>query len=147
MDHGLMSRNFLFRALEPNKQRALGALATQRSFQPGEVVFHENDPGDAMYIIRTGAVVVEKEGQELARLGSGYHFGEISLVDGFPRSATVRVLEPTELLEIKRDAFLDVMTSDREAAALVYRSFTYYLCRRLRETNDQLVVLHDQHEE
>jgi len=79
----------------------------RRIYQPGEVIFHTGDPGDCAYLIERGRVevVLDQQGVErrLGVLGQGELFGEIALVDCFPRTATVRSLEVTELIIIERN--------------------------------------------
>ena len=73
---------------------------------PGEVVVHEGDPGNAMYLIASGMVSVYRSDRdlgvtvELTKLGSGDNFGEMSLITGDPRSANVAAIEQTRLLVI-----------------------------------------------
>ena len=69
---------------------------------PGAVVFCEGEPGDRMFVVSEGEVIVETNGHELARLSPGAFFGEIALVTDLPRSATVRAVGRTELLAIDR---------------------------------------------
>jgi NADH dehydrogenase len=78
-------------------------------FEPGEDVFHQGDLGDRIYIIAAGkaAVVREAEGSEvvLAQLGSGEYFGEMALLNKTTRNATVRCLEPLDVLSIPKREF------------------------------------------
>lgn len=136
MDTRLLARNFLFRALSPAQLSALAAAVTVRSVEAGEAVFTQDQPGDAMYLIRRGSVDVERHGQLLATLDQGHHFGEMALVDGYPRSATVKAVEPSDLLVIHRNALIDALRADTAMAAAIYRNFTYYLSKRLRETSE-----------
>jgi CRP-like cAMP-binding protein len=88
-----------------------------RRFRRGEVVFHLGDPGDALFLISSGAVKItlpSETGDEaiLATLQPGEVFGELSLLDGAPRSATAVALEPTETIVLQRDRFRDLMTTE-----------------------------------
>jgi len=78
-------------------------------FEPGEDVFHQGDLGDRIYIIAAGkaAVVREADGSEvmLAQLGSGEYFGEMALLNKTTRNATVRCLEPLDVLSIPKREF------------------------------------------
>src|SRR5262245_66285776 len=81
-----------------------------RRFRRGEVVFHVGDPGDALFLISSGSVKItlpSETGEEaiLATLQPGEVFGELSLLDGAPRSATAVAHEPTETIILKRDRF------------------------------------------
>ncbi len=77
----------------------------------GEVLFQENDPGNAFYIVLSGAVEVVSEtlNQQLSVLAAGKSFGELSLMLGVPRSATVRALEPTLLFVINQFGFQQLL--------------------------------------
>lgn len=142
----LLSKCFLFRKLPVSALAPVAAVAEGAQVPAGETIFWAGDQGDAMYLIRMGSVVVQKDGNELARLGTGAHFGEIALLDGEPRSATVKALEHTELLVIRRDRFEQALRGNDGLAAAVYREFGVYLCRRLRRTDEQLVFFKDKAE-
>ena len=71
-----------------------------RRFRRGEVLFHQGDPGEALFVVTTGAVKISlpsEEGDEaiIATVNAGDFFGELALLDGAPRSATATALEPT----------------------------------------------------
>lgn len=88
-----------------------------RRFRRGEVVFHVGDPGDALFLISSGSVKItlpSETGEEaiLATLQPGEVFGELSLLDGAPRSATAVALEPTETIVLQRDRFRHLMATE-----------------------------------
>lgn len=88
-----------------------------RRFRRGEVIFHLGDPGDALFAIVSGGVKItlpSETGDEaiLATLQAGDVFGELSLLDGAPRSATATALEPTETMVLQRDAFRQLLASE-----------------------------------
>src|SRR5689334_21321768 len=104
-------------------ERTLDALAAAlrlRRFRKGETVFHQGDPGDALFIMASGSVKVvlpSDEGAEpaiVAILGPGEFFGELAILDGAPHSATIVALEPTETLVLHRDAFLALIDEQPE---------------------------------
>ena len=107
----------------------------------GEVLINEGDSGDTAYCVVTGEVVVWKVGEfgpiELARLGPGAIFGEMSMVDEKPRSASVRALCSTRVKCIRRSQFLDSFENDPDFAA----SLLKILLERLRETGARLAEL------
>jgi len=78
----------------------MAETSSLQQFEPGQVIIRENTPGDSAYIILSGRVEVTKriEGQPvvLVRLGPGSIFGEMSLLDGSPRSATATAMETTD---------------------------------------------------
>ncbi len=114
----------------------------QRRFRKGDIIFREGAPGDSMYIIESGQVEVVSEGKGnesdavLAYLGPGSFFGEMALLLGERRSATVRVVLDAELWELhKRD--LDLILRRHPSIALL---LSRELSRRLRRTIHQPTV-------
>ena len=97
----------LFAGLTDAERATLAERVAIYTFTGGEVIFRQGDSGDALYLVCAGKVevrVADAEGQVVFRtmLGPGDFFGEISLMTGAPRSATVAALEDTELLEVEK---------------------------------------------
>jgi anion transporter len=101
----------------------------------GHTVFAQGDPGDALYVVVSGAVEVRGErggqGQRVAVLGPGDCLGEMALVTGDPRSATVVALSPTRLLRLDKERFQAL--SERHPVFL--RELARVLCRRIARTS------------
>lgn len=116
-------------------------MITVRYYEPGEVIFHENDRGDAAYIIERGRVAVTKllhgRSVHLATLVAGEPFGEMSMIDDKPRSATVTAIEATAVREIPREGFFRSLQTHPEVALGLLK----VLFERLRETNATIVEL------
>ena len=116
-------------------------LLHQRTFSEGEIVFRKGDPGLGMYIIRDGGVSIYNEFSDFSRvkiadLSSGDFFGEISLLNDSPRSATVLSTGNTVLFGLFRHDLLDLMNSDPSLSVkLVYR-LSQIVAARLRIFND-----------
>lgn len=96
--------------LSPADQEALAAVMTRRTARAEETIFWIGDPGETLYVVDEGTVVISVPDERgahvvLATLGPGGVFGEISLFDGGPRTATVRALTLVSLLALSRDAF------------------------------------------
>jgi CRP-like cAMP-binding protein len=88
-----------------------------RRFRRGETVFHVGDPGDALFIVMTGAIKITlpaDSGDEaiLATLRPGDFFGELALLDGAPRSATAIAIDATETFILPRDRFRELIASE-----------------------------------
>lgn len=99
----------LFARLSAEERAALLASMQQRRVEPNQTIFWLGDRGDSFFVIRSGSVVVtvpNDRGEHVVinTLGPGGFFGEISLLDGGPRTATVRTAEPCDLLVLDRDA-------------------------------------------
>jgi CRP-like cAMP-binding protein len=99
-----------------------------RHLDRAEILFKAGDPGDALYIIARGKVEVLTDGSRgaesggaIAQLGQGQAFGEMSLLSGGARTATIRALEDTDLLKIGKDDFDRLVAADRQLADAVKR--------------------------
>ena len=102
-------------ALAGEGRRALAQGAAERLFGDGEVIVHEGDPGESMFIVCRGQVTVTiANGREVARTSKGGYFGEMSLLTGEPRSATVTALGDCTVLEISADTFKEYVTAHPE---------------------------------
>ena len=131
----------LFSDLPAELARALSEKARIVSLSRDQTVFLAGDAGDGCYRVEEGllkASVVASGGGEriLAILGPGTLVGELSMIDGSPRSASVSALRPSKLSFISRAAFESFAQSNPE----VYRHMTILLARRLRETNGALAA-------
>ncbi|MGD0123404.1 MAG: Crp/Fnr family transcriptional regulator [Candidatus Limnocylindrales bacterium] len=112
-----LGRCRLFAGMGPDALRAMARTLRARRFRRGEVLFHEGDPGDALFVVASGAVKVvvpSEEGEEaiLATLRRGDFLGELALLDGAPRSASAVALEATEVLALPRDQFLALVATE-----------------------------------
>ena len=112
-----LGRCRLFAGMGPEALRAMARTLRARRFRRGEVLFHEGDPGDALFVVASGAVKVvvpSEDGEEaiLATLRRGDFLGELALLDGAPRSASAVALEATEALALPRDQFLALVATE-----------------------------------
>jgi CRP-like cAMP-binding protein len=112
-----LGRCRLFEGMGPDELRAMARTLRARRFRRGEVLFHEGDPGDALFVVASGAVKVvvpSEDGEEaiLATLRRGDFLGELALLDGAPRSASAVALEATEALALPRDQFLALVATE-----------------------------------
>jgi CRP/FNR family transcriptional regulator, cyclic AMP receptor protein len=102
-------------------------------YAAGDVIFAEGDKGDAMYVVRTGEVAIERRGHVMEMLGGGGIFGEMALIDGSPRSATVRARTDCEVAPINEKSFLFLVHETPYFAIAVMRTLAERL-RRMDET-------------
>jgi CRP-like cAMP-binding protein len=137
----------LFRELSNTELIKLGNLTQKVSFHAGDVLFKRGDAGDALYLIREGEVEVlapSPEAEEVedvvAVLKPGDLFGEMALVEGEPRSATVRARSDAKLIRIKKEYFEEMMNKEHTIALKIYRRLTIILSHRLRETTERLAI-------
>ncbi len=143
---GLLGRVNLFAGLAPLYLRRIAALGTAEQSDRGTVVFKEGDPGDKVYLILDGAVRISRQvpgmGEEaLAVLKAGDYFGEMALIDDFPRSADAIAHESCRLFVISKDRLADLLFVDRDLAYDLLWNFVRTLAGRLRETNDKMTFL------
>ncbi len=129
----------IFADLPEEEVHALTSVAKRRAFRAGEVIFHREDPGQVLYIIKDGKVkicIISPDGQEisLAVLGKGEYFGEFALLDGLPRSTDAVALEKVECYTLQRSDFQNAILKNPKIAILVLEALT----KRLRNT-DQMV--------
>lgn len=108
-----LARVPLFSGLAPRHLKKLADLTEEQQYMEGARVVREGDIGDTFYVIREGeAKVVSGAGRVVNRLRPGDFFGEISLLDGGPRTATVIADTPLRMLALPRKAFLQVLKQE-----------------------------------
>jgi len=104
----------LFSGLSDAELDALAGRLGKRTFGRGVIIFHKDSPGDTTYIIETGKVrifALSESGQEISvRIcGTGEVFGELSMLDGLPRSAGAMALEETRVLTLQREDYRELL--------------------------------------
>jgi CRP/FNR family cyclic AMP-dependent transcriptional regulator len=116
-------------------------MITLRRYQAGEIILQENHLGETAYVITQGQVEVSKELQNqrvhLAYLRAGETFGEMSMIDEKPRSATVTAVTETMVSEIRRDDFFNSFQTDPTIALQLLK----VLFERLREADARILEL------
>lgn len=129
-----LARCMLFAGLEERDLAALAREMRSRRFRRGEVLFHMGDPGDALFVVTSGAVKISlpsEEGDEaiIATVREGEFFGELALLDGAPRSATATALEPTETLVLPRPRFRELIATEPVLRDALFAALTAELRR------------------
>lgn len=113
----------LFDSLDPGSVRRLARTAKTVLFAPSETVIRQGERGDTMFVVRQGELAVRvatpNGDVDRGRLGPGMFFGEMSLLTGEPRRATVVAQSPCELLVLERDAFRDLLAAHPEIARTI----------------------------
>ena len=121
----------LFAGLLPSEVERITLVMNPIQVGAGEVVCEEGEPGHDFYVIATGEVAVERSGAVAAKLHAGDHFGELALLDGGPRSATVRATSDCRLYVLHEASFVSLLN---EVPALAQKLLAS-LARRLREAD------------
>src|ERR1700682_1484457 len=131
-----LSRSPLFAGLP---RRMLGRLATrflEKAYYPGEFVFHEGDPGRALFVVVEGTVEIIQEsprGEHVVRtLVAGDAFGELALIDESPRSGSARIGEQARLLILYKSDFDALMEGEARIALVVLRNLARVLAAYTR---------------
>jgi CRP/FNR family transcriptional regulator, cyclic AMP receptor protein len=128
-----------FADLPEEEIESLSSVTKRRTFRAGEVIFHRDDPGQVLYMIKDGKVkicIISPDGQEvsLAVFGKGEYFGEFALLDGLPRSTDAVALEKVECYTLQRSDFHNTIQKNPKIAILIMEA----LSKRLRTTNQMV---------
>jgi CRP/FNR family transcriptional regulator, cyclic AMP receptor protein len=139
----LLQGVYLFSDLTAEERDVLGRIAEPMTVSANSAVFRAGDPATALYLIKDGSVRITTKAPggetiNVATLASGGHFGEMALIDGAPRSATVETLEPTVLFRFDYDRMRTVLDRTPGTAAKLYKSLARFLCNRLRQTTTDM---------
>lgn len=129
--------NPLFAGLGPEAVERIAELCVRRTLSDGQTLFTKGDPGEALYGVRRGRILIRtstSSGKQLTLnvLGSGDVFGEIALLDGRPRTADAVASGPVELFMILRSDFQQLLQRQPEIAQRLIE----LLCERLRWTSE-----------
>lgn len=135
----------LFKSLDAPERERFAELVREKSYPKGSVILFEDDPGDALFVVRSGrvkVVLLAEDGREviLSLLGVGEYFGELSLIDDQPRSAHVIAMEESSLLVLRRDDFRRRVESSPGVAWALLQELSHRL-RRADEKIGSLVLL------
>ncbi len=136
----------LFGGLETDSLARIQGMLVEERFPLGAVICREGEPGRAMYLLHTGEVEVRRanstgEQIPLVRLGAGEFFGEMTLIEIQPRSATVIVTEPAILYSMTNLHLYQLYREDLNAYILVLQNISRQLSRRLRKADGRICEL------
>ncbi len=142
----LLSECLIFRALDADGRRTLAGRASQVNCEAGETIFRIGEPGRGMMVIAEGTVRVSLPGTSgrdiiLADLERGAVLGELSLLDGRPRSATAVATSACRLLKLERPAIGPLLKS----SAATCLAIIDLLCERLREFDTRMIDIDFDH--
>src|SRR2546427_11261795 len=131
----------LFKDIAEPELLILGQSLVERPLRKGQVICREGDPGEEMFVVRRGSIVISKlvtgrVEQVLARIGPGDFFGEMALFDRSPRSATISADNDAVLLVLDRAALAKLTEVSPRAAAAFFESLVLIFIERLRASGD-----------
>ena len=126
---GQLQKSFLFRGLPNDVLLTVAQKATLRQLAEGDVLMRRGETGDSLFMINDGwfkIVMEDAQGGELVinRTGPGETLGEMALLDEAPRSATVIALSPAKVLELKKEAFREILDQRPDIAMSLIRGFS-----------------------
>ena len=139
-DVDFLSRIPLFASVPPNDLARMAPLWKPRTIEDGQLIFPVGGPARTVYLIRTGKVIISSWTDDhaevvLTSLSDGDFFGELAVLEGSPHSANARVAGTTELLEMSRNDFLELLKREPEVSLSVMN----LMARRLRQTDEVLL--------
>lgn len=139
----LLQQMPLFGAISDDALTFLLSVSRDVRVKTGGYFFREGDPGESMFVLETGAVEVRKKAKQgtllLSRLGPGDCFGEMALIDLWPRSATVQALVDCSGFEIFAASLHQLYEHNLEQFALIQMNMARELSRRLRQADERLL--------
>lgn len=135
----VLRRVSLFEQLNDQELELLLQRFTRQKVPAQTILFHEKDPGDSFIVVVKGSVKIftkSNNGEEkiLSIFKAGDSFGELSLIDNKPRSATAQTLEETQLLVLTESDFMDLLRTNFS----ITKAIMVELCERIRVTNQQV---------
>lgn len=131
-----LASNELFATLSATELRIVDGLLHRRRYLAGEVIFDEGEDGHALYLVTEGQIAVHltsQPGLSIAQLGPGEFFGELGLLDDWPRSAQTRAITDCELAVLFRGDFEQLMDSHARIASRIAYQLAHNLGKRLRQ--------------
>lgn len=131
----------LFKGIADPELGALAETLRERPLRQGQVLFREGEVGEEMFVVLRGSIVISKPvtgrvEQVLARIGPGDFFGEMSLFDRSPRSATIQADSDATLLALDREAMRRLIEQSPRAAAAFFHALVQVFIERLRASGD-----------
>jgi CheY-like chemotaxis protein len=129
----------IFKGLSPTHVKTILSLCSHRTCQPEEKICQSNSPSDEMYILLAGElVVVTAEGVKVATILPVTTVGEMGVITGELRSATVEVSKPSNVFTLRKASFDHTMKEDREMRATFYRNIIDVMSLKLKNDNVRL---------
>jgi CRP/FNR family transcriptional regulator, cyclic AMP receptor protein len=129
-----LSRVPLFSNCTPAEIAAIAAVTQEHEFEAGQIIVTQGTPGQAFYLILTGKVEILRDTNSLGAFGPGDFFGEMSLLDQAPRSATIRAIDHTTCLMLSSWDFKALLEQHPSIAVKLLE----VLSRRLRVADERL---------
>lgn len=137
-----------FQDLTPTHLKSIIKLMHNRIYVPGEMIFHQGDPGAGLYIIINGQITIKQEDEgnswELTKLYRGDFFGELALLDNERRSATAVAIEETQVLVIFKPDLDNFISNNPKEGIKILRGMAHIIAIRLRSLNQDYFQMYKQ---
>ena len=146
-DIQLLKKCYLFENLIDDELATIAEIVQVRDVIHGDYVFDEGAAATSLFVIKHGTIEILKRGstggdeQSVTQLSAGSHFGEMSFMDKEPRAAAAMAKENTKLLEVPFDGLEKLIATQPVIGVKIYRSMAAILCRRIRQTTNNLSSL------
>lgn len=141
----ILKQMVLFHDLDSLELIQLSKLVTHKKYEKGDMVLAEGDMGDSLFVVKNGQfrafVIRNGVEQHLATFNVGDSFGEMSLIDKQPRSASISALSDGELLEFTKESFETIMGYSQKLQIKLLHNLVNDVSLKLRRTNDRLLHL------
>jgi len=121
----------LFEHLSPADLKQVAEVASEQLFPDGAVIAEQGEPGHDLFVVVAGEIDIVREGEEVARRGPGQYVGEMAVITGSPRMATLRCRGEVRALGLDRRRFERILRERPDASLAVMRT----LCERLEESH------------
>jgi len=145
IDTSFLTDSPLFRNLDETERAQILIIGQVRNYRKDEVIFHEGDGGDGLFIVVQGSVRISKRsatGEEaLAIMEPHAFFGEMALIDFSPRAADAVANEPSDLFFIPLKELRSLIEAHHQIALKVLYALCEVLAQRLRETNERYMTV------
>jgi CRP/FNR family cyclic AMP-dependent transcriptional regulator len=135
----------LFRRLNVRELKRVAGIVYDRSYQAGEYLFEKDQPGAAMFIVKSGRVAIivpDGDGSEtaLAEIAPEEFVGELALLDDTPRSASARAIEKTDAIAFFREDLNEMLDTYPTIASKILKELSIIIGQRLKASNEQLYL-------
>lgn len=140
-----LKQTMLADGLDEQELRKLAEIAESKTFYKNDVIFHENETEDSIYLLLEGKVAIERRVlpnqkvsiKHIQNVRRGQLFGEMGFLERRSRSATARAKSTVRVIRFRFDDFEQLIQFDKELGVKLLRTIGELLCRRLRRMNDQ----------
>jgi CRP/FNR family transcriptional regulator, cyclic AMP receptor protein len=141
----ILKQMVLFHDLDSLELIQLSKLVSHKKFEEGEMVLAEGELGDSLFVVKKGQfrafVVRDGVEQDIAKFNLGDSFGEMSLIDKQPRSASISAITEGELLEFTKESFESILGYSQKLQIKLLQNLVNDISLKLRRTNDRLLHL------